>query len=1549
MRGLGIIAALLLGVGVAVAQGTDEAVDSVETQAAEPADELTPAQSNSRIVRFLEDTISSPTRQIRLQGVDGVLSSNGRIEAITVSDEQGVWLRIDNILMDWNRLALLRGRLNINEFSAERITMLRKPLPDPDAVPDPEAKPFALPDLPVAINIGSLKAGEIDIGEQVIGRPAALSLDGNLTLANGDLSTDLDIVEMGTGSGRLDLRLDYVGESRDVDMDLLLSEGPDGILVSLLDVERRPAIRLRLAGAGPLDDLDLDLSLDARATRVVDGLISLRGDESGLSFDADILAQLEMLTPPELDPFFRGRTALSTAGVLPTGGGIILTEADLRTAAMTLSAALATSPDWFPEQIALSADISQGNGQPVVLPFANGASVADITLEAALGSADGPGWEAALTVTDLRSEAVSIGAAELVGFGEAENLSSPGTRALSFDVEGRVDGIDTGSVAINETVSEGIDLIARGRWASGAPVVFSEAQLLGAGSVIALAGEMFEGLFTGALQARVPDMETLAPLTGMALDGALDLGLSGTVTPLSGAFDLALDGTGSNLATGIAQADAVLAGETKLSGQAVRDETGLRIDGLTLENPQLTANGEAALASTGISATLDAGLSDLALVAGTAVTGAADLSIDLAGSEGPKPLAVQVLVTEGTVVGQPLSALKLDFEGTLDGAALAGDISGDAALAGEAVTLAAALDTDGVISLDGLDLRVADAALAGDLVYSEGPAIQSTLALAVPDLANLGRMVGIDLAGQMNGKLTLSPEPSGQAATLDADLAEIEAFGVTVAVATADITATDLFGALVLQGQIDAQTIGVAGQVIPSVSVDATGQGGATRLVVDAALMQGLQLDTVADVALTEPGVTVDLQSLTVAKGEPLLSLTAPTRLSMSGGTISLDEARFLAGEGRLALEAELGPEIDATARLDAVPVALVNPFVPNLGASGFVSGTVAVGGPRDAPEATLDLTGDDIGLAAAAAAGTVDVALTGTASTEQVAVTANVGSDEGLALDADVTFAPKTGDLSGSAQIAAFPVAYANAFVPGQGFGGTVSGSATLGGTLTDPQAEFDLTASGVSTAQFREIGISGLEASASGSFAGQTLTVAALDLRGANGLTGSASGTVPLDGSPLDLTATAQVPAIIATAVMGAGAPRFGGTISADLSVGGALTAPSLNGSVSTGNLTVFDPTTNVEISPLTAQISINNGTATINQAQARLTAGGTIDIGGSVGLTSPGIPTDLTVRFNQATYSDGQFLTTEVDGQITVTGALTSGPLIAGTINVNEAEIALANLPPGSDTLLKVQHIRPSRPVDETLRRALGDDYDRPDEGGGGVPIAFDLTVNAPARVFVRGLGLDAELGGQMSLQGTTAAPVTIGSVQLIRGRFTFGGQRIDLIEGEVRLIGDLDPEIRFVAGNRGDNVDAFVNVTGRASAPEITFTSSPPLPQDEILAQLLFGRSVNELTTFQVASIAASAASIGRGGGGGLTGGLRDATGLDDLELVTDDEGKAAVRGGTYINDNIYLEIEAGSEGRTEAIINLDITRSIRARGTVDNRGDSSIGLFFERDY
>ena len=226
--------------------------------------------------------------------------------------------------------------------------------------------------------------------------------------------------------------------------------------------------------------------------------------------------------------------------------------------------------------------------------------------------------------------------------------------------------------------------------------------------------------------------------------------------------------------------------------------------------------------------------------------------------------------------------------------------------------------------------------------------------------------------------------------------------------------------------------------------------------------------------------------------------------------------------------------------------------------------------------------------------------------------------------------------------------------------------------------------------------------------------------------------------------------------------------------------------------------------------------------------------------------------------------------------------------------------------------------------------------------------DVTVDAPARVFVRGRGIDAELGGQVRLTGPVSNIAPVGRFDLIRGRISILGQRIVFTEGSVTLIGNLDPTIRFVAETRANSVTVRIVVTGQAEDPTITFESDPTLPQDEVLAQLLFGRSVADLSAFQLAQLAAAVAELAGGGGGlNILDQIRVYAGLDNLEIVTDERGNPSAEAGRYIADNIYLGVRAG-ETSSGVTMNLDVTRNLKIRAGAYT-DESTIGVFYEREY
>ena len=212
-----------------------------------------------------------------------------------------------------------------------------------------------------------------------------------------------------------------------------------------------------------------------------------------------------------------------------------------------------------------------------------------------------------------------------------------------------------------------------------------------------------------------------------------------------------------------------------------------------------------------------------------------------------------------------------------------------------------------------------------------------------------------------------------------------------------------------------------------------------------------------------------------------------------------------------------------------------------------------------------------------------------------------------------------------------------------------------------------------------------------------------------------------------------------------------------------------------------------------------------------------------------------------------------------------------------------------------------------------------------------------------------GIDAELGGQIRLTGTARNIIPIGQLELIRGRVDLLGRRFTMTEGLIELQGSLVPVIRLVAETQRDNITTRIIIDGEIRDPDITFESNPQLPEEEVLSQLLFGRGLDSISALQAAQLANAIAVLAGRGSEGIVSNLRDSVGLDDLDLTTDEEGDISVRAGKYLSDNLYTDVQVEADGTSKINLNLDVSQELTARGSVGSDGDSTVGLFYERDY
>ena len=539
--------------------------------------------------------------------------------------------------------------------------------------------------------------------------------------------------------------------------------------------------------------------------------------------------------------------------------------------------------------------------------------------------------------------------------------------------------------------------------------------------------------------------------------------------------------------------------------------------------------------------------------------------------------------------------------------------------------------------------------------------------------------------------------------------------------------------------------------------------------------------------------------------------------------------------------------------------------------------------------------------------------------------------------------------DLTGS--LRNVTPALVKTFMPDLQAEGTMSVEARLLGTTAQPKGTVRIIGSGLRMRGVAGPSVPAATLQASAELEGQSARVEA-KFAGGSQLNLNASGRVPLSMTgPIDVHVEGKIDATIANPILEVNGRRVKGQISLDMAVSGNFAAPRIDGSARIAQGEIQDYTLGAHLTGVEALIQAADDGLRITSFTAQA-GSGTVSASGTVGLFAAGRPVDLKLTARNARAFASDLLTADTDLDLSLRGEGATRLEVMGKIKINRADINIPNALPPTVAVLDVRRPGQKAPPPPSTRPMV---------------IGLDLTVNGPQQVFVRGRGLDVETGGELRVAGTTAAPQISGGFDMRRGTFDLGGTSLRFTSGKVSFNGTgltqkIDPTLDFVAESSSGGITAKLRVTGYADAPRIALTSVPDLPQDEILARLLFGTNVKQLTALQVVQIGAALVSL-TGSGSGFNPLLtaQRSLGLDRLSVGSTSTGGTTVEAGRYVSRNVYVGAKQSTSGSTQAKVQVDLTKHLKVQATVgtggttaqgitpDNDPGSSIGLLYQFEY
>ncbi len=1438
--------------------------------------------AKDQIGGLIESSLDGEQQTAQVEDVSGFLPFDIRIGRLSLADDRGRWLEVDNARVEMDPARLLRGEIRIDQVGAERVAIERAPDLPPSPEPEPAAEePFSLPrapELPESlprVAVERIHLDRIELGRALIGQDAVFNLEGHATTGpegrHAEAKLDLTRIDQKTASLDIGASLDLV--ERRIALDIEGSE-TGGLMASLTGIEQAGDLSLKLEGEGPLDDWRADLGLKVQGLVAANaGLALAYGDNPSIDLEAEVVP-VEDALPEDIADALGDRLTLALAGGQRAPGQFVLDRLKLESGIATADGHLEAllEENRLDGSIRVSApDLGRASG----LAGTKLAGRVELALDAE-GTFSEPRFELTLDGEGIVANAFGVDKADLdLALDLLGPLDQPFAGA-SVEGGGTIAGItrdgqplrpeDTLTLDLDATVPMEGEAVVERLTVRGRQVMADATASL---AMPGLAG-------TARLEVKVPSLGELMTALGpdappeLALGGAFDLRADADIADELQRIMLNVTAEGTGL-SGLPQtADALVGSNPRLASHIVLvpDES-VSVESLDLATAALDLSGHLQLGldeKQSLSGAME--LSPLALatlegLVGQPIEGELTSNLTLGGTLPQPEVVLDAKVADLGIAGRHFDRVTLDASTSGPLAEPAGKVSLAVEQGGDTL----ALKSD--VALRDQHLELADLALTAPFtelsgeanVALEGPLATGRLAGRIGDLAALEPWTGQALQGAIDLDATFDGKAGRQDATLSLDATDVGGDFGDLQQASVEARIEDALGRLGVDATIAASgfTQPEPGFVLDDATVAVTGDRSLYKVDAKAEGEMNGPFNLEAGARLDVLGETrkVYLDRLDGVLQAQSLSLVNPATLRLENGVLDLDQLDLKIGEARVEGELRLDqPANRARAGLviQTLPMRMVADFGgPDL--EGELTGRVDLEGPLGAPVVKGDL------------------AIAGLALRQG-------GDTRGRPADVDLGLALRDSRLSMDAKV--------------EGVGdGPITLALRLPMQLSLEPFAFELPR------------------------------------------------TLPVDGR---LAAETRLAPLVAFAQLDG--QRLDGALSADLRLAGTLARPRLEGRLEVDDGSLSDAISGIVLRDISLVIEGQGDRLALASLSARDRADGRLEAKGGIGIDSrTGFPYDFTLTTRDLRVLDSDL------GRATATASLeaqgdASGGALTGKIEVPRADLRLPSGGVAQPTVLDVE-VRGAPPKPDAPRRKA--------PGGTGYVLKLDVVVDMPARIFVRGRGLDTEWGGRLQVAGTSAAPEITGTIDYRRGYLDFLDRRFNIREGSIRFVGETppDPRITLEAAAQAPSITGIVRVTGTATDPQLTLTSEPQLPQDEVLSRLLFDRDMASLTPMQGLKIANAVARL-EGGGPGVVDELRDLTGLDTLDFGNEDFGaegtETTASAGKYVADNVFVGVDQGlSSGTTRARVEVELTPQITLRSEVDDQARTGIGLEWSMDY
>lgn len=1342
---------------------------------------LDTAPGHRWIVDRIEAIETESGLRFQIGRIDGSVFGKSTLKNFAILDQRGVFFTSPAIELDWSPGAWLRNRLDIDRLHAERASLVRLPKLKPGTGDAPTLPGFD-------IRIGELAIDRLEIGEAVTGTERVGRLRGSADVRSGRALVKLDAAI--AGSDRLVLDLDAEPDGDRFDLEVEAKSAPGGVIPALIGSKR--SLDLVVTGEGTWSRWrgTAALNLSQRPTARL-----------GLAADDGRFALRGVLAPSQ---FLKGRQMRMTAPVVRVSGAatlvdrvldgeLMLGSGALRAAA---SGALDLADNRF-ENVRIGLDLLRPSALFTNMSGRNVRML--VTLDGPFGTAN---YAYRLTSPNVKFDNTGFVDVRAEGRGKW----SPWPVRMPLHLQARaITGVgDVAGAMLANARLDGM-LTVTSKLVRGEGLKLRSAQLSGDVSLlIDLVTGQFEVLLSGGLRRYfIEGLGIVDVLTDLRVIPNPS-GRGSLVTGTAKAWVRRLDNSFFRDLTG---------GLPRIETKLTRSRDGiLHFSNLQLYSPKLRLSGEGYRQRNGLVHITARGRQERygpvrMVLDGNIARPRVDLFLERPNET--LGLSDVRLLLEPTAAG---------FDYRANGGSRLGPFTSNGQIllpkGGRTIIQVAALDVSGT--------------RASGRLRADPGGFTGTLAVA---------------GGGLTGNLAFAPV--GDTQKIEAHLsASGVSFPGALSVRSGRLDGTVVIAdeRTTLTGVVNARGLDIGGITIARLAANANLVNGSGQVRAAFAGRRGaaFEFTTLADVSpdrirLTGRGL-VDRRPLVLEQAAVLTRsgdgwAVAPTRVSFGGGTA--------------VVSGSSGSRPSVRARLQSMPLNVLNVAWPDLDLQGRASGTLdyAWKGSRS---------------------GRLDLTVRGLSRTGLILASEPI--DLGLA-------AMISGDKAGLRAVA-------------------VSDGQTIGRA----QARFAPVPDGpVMTA---------------------------------------------LRNAPLFAQLRYQGPADTLWRLSGVEIFDLTGPAAIGADIRGTLSNPTVRGSLRTQTARLESPVTGTVIENLVSQGTFQGPRLVFNRLSGATPGGGAIEGSGSITFSEGRTLLDLAFNAREARLLNRDDVAAAVTGPLTVRSR-NGGGVIAGKLRLDSGRFTLGQAS-SSASVPKVAVVHAG--LDEA-------DVIRPEQLH---PWRLDVDL-AGGNLQVRGLGMRSTWTTDIHVGGFADSPAFTGRADLVRGDYEFAGRTFRLDRGIIRFRGENPPnpllDIRAEAQVQG--LDATVLVQGTGLKPEISFASVPQMPQDELLARILFGTSITNLSAPEALQLASAVAALNAGSGNlDPINALRRAVGLDRLRILPADIAtgqKTAIAAGKYIGRKVYVEVITDGQEYSATRVEYQVTRWLSLLSTISTIGRTSANVRLSKDY